>query len=431
MLRADKTPSVSARLYNSLEILWRRRWLIIVPILTLGPLALLAGKYLPKTYVAHALMMLPETRADTPFTRDRASSGNMRERISGFRALLKSDRVLRDAMLDILGENVPETPRQQELWINSMSDNLSLDLVGTEFLEFRLKGTERLGLGKQLEAVTTRFLEGLLAPYNSGTTASATVLDKYRQRMVSAQKAYDEKAMVTPMGATRAGSRPDGANKTDTAKFALPNKSVLEILKEKSSAPGTDSVNLSEALDRARTRVATLEATRGADDAELRRAKSQLENLEQAWSANAQTTSSVSISVAPVLVGPIDRRGKSAAPEIQLSSQGDLLQLEATLLEAKRAYQGYLKRHTTSTNVAGGEIVSTSDRILIIDAPRDPQLPATSGIKFAMGGVLASVLLGLGLAAIAEMLDQRLRRPRQFENIAKLPIVAATASQAI
>jgi uncharacterized protein involved in exopolysaccharide biosynthesis len=39
---------------------WRRRWLLIVPVLIMVPVGLAAAKFMPRTYVTRSLLMLQE-----------------------------------------------------------------------------------------------------------------------------------------------------------------------------------------------------------------------------------------------------------------------------------------------------------------------------------------------------------------------------------
>jgi uncharacterized protein involved in exopolysaccharide biosynthesis len=63
--------------------------------------------------------------------------------------------------------------------------------------------------------------------------------------------------------------------------------------------------------------------------------------------------------------------------------------------------------------------------VKVIDPPADPKAPVTPpGIIYLVASIFAGVSLGLGLATVMELLDQRLRAARDFAGATNAPVVA-------
>jgi hypothetical protein len=72
---------------------WRRRYLLLVPVLIMLPMSMMWALYGPRTYVAKSLMLLQEATSTNPLAKDSGGQATrIQERIAGLQALLKSDR---------------------------------------------------------------------------------------------------------------------------------------------------------------------------------------------------------------------------------------------------------------------------------------------------------------------------------------------------
>ncbi|MEF1341686.1 chain-length determining protein, partial [Vibrio rotiferianus] len=73
---------------------WRRRYLIVLPMLILPILGLGVSRLLPTTYISHTSMLIQETAKLNPFLEDIAVSTMLKDRLSALSTLLKSRHVL-------------------------------------------------------------------------------------------------------------------------------------------------------------------------------------------------------------------------------------------------------------------------------------------------------------------------------------------------
>src|ERR1043165_6435573 len=66
-----------------LQAAWRRRFLLIVPLLILIPISFAIAFLIPGTYTAHTLLLLQEGEKGNPLAREAALPGSMQQRVAG------------------------------------------------------------------------------------------------------------------------------------------------------------------------------------------------------------------------------------------------------------------------------------------------------------------------------------------------------------
>lgn len=420
--------SVASVLKLALEIAWRRRYLLIIPLLVALPLSIVAGKYIPKTYQATSLMLMQEN--DNVFKlgeRDnQLLAGQLRVKVAGLEALLKSERVLSQVLVDVMGADVPTEPRARAIAMKEIANALSLELVGTDFLEFRLRDTDPSGLGRKLEAITTRFLESLLLPDEETMSAPRMVLETSRRELAAARQAYGafaERLTSDPLIAIR--GRLDErealqariANQTlelDAAELRVRQaRDELRAIKgDDASSAGiqaigearantgstTDTVAASETTVAAR--VASLEAEARAAEAMIDTLRSDIDGMTRQLTQLDTTLESL----------------------IAVRNERDRLQ--GRLRVAQERAERFERRFSSNTGTQSLAILKAPERIKVIDPPKDPEVPLISGLKFFLATLMAGILLGFGLTALAEIFDQSLRRSEEIEAATGLPVIA-------
>lgn len=153
-------PEKSAVIRDVVHRAWRRRRLLIVPVLLLLPLSCAAAYLVPRSYVARALILIQETPPDNLLARSNylpRPAEKIQDRVGGLRALLTSDRVLTRVAESELSSSVD--PRKRRGRIQELQQSLGLDLLGSELLRFTLTGSAQDGLGSKLQMVIDSFLD--------------------------------------------------------------------------------------------------------------------------------------------------------------------------------------------------------------------------------------------------------------------------------
>jgi len=99
--------------------------------------------------------------------------------------------------------------------------------------------------------------------------------------------------------------------------------------------------------------------------------------------------------------------------------------LKADVEQARKRHDALRERYEdASISYALGRF-QEPERVKVIDPPADPKAPVTPpGIIYLVASLFGGVSLGIGLAVVMELLDQRLRAARDFAALTQAPVVA-------
>jgi capsular polysaccharide biosynthesis protein len=363
-----------------LQAVWRRRFLIMVPLLVLLLASLLAAFLLPRTYTASALVLLQEGRGQSPLAREVPGLPRINEQVAGLEALLKSDLVLGNAVRTIAGPDTAADPRLLATTARDYREALSLDLVGSDFLAFQLRGNKPDGLGEELRVILSRFFEVLLLDAGE-LTAAELVVARRRVELETARTRLEE--LRQQQGTARA------------------------------AANGTSPKAL---------------AGNSADRKDERGAGADAETTRPRQGPPGQTADGRS-----GVGGSAREDNRSHLPAVEAETQrstgqtGDLARAvvaaEAELDRAQAEYESAAGRLSSFVQ-SRPAILNAPERIRIIDAPTDPLFPNRSRLVVLGYGIAASLLLAAGLAVAAELLDRTIRDPEEFAATSGVPVLA-------
>jgi capsular polysaccharide biosynthesis protein len=191
-------PSKRQLVGRLLQAAWRRRFLLIVPVILMLPASFAVALLVPGIYTAHTLLLLQEGEKGNPLARETAVSGSMQQRVVGLEALLKSDQVL----IPILNLPAGADPRRVSTALQDLRKDLTLELIGSDFISVDLRGSKSEGLGDKLSRILARFFEVLLA--ENAPSAANVVIQRRRDELQAAEnersRLQAEVARVLPAG---------------------------------------------------------------------------------------------------------------------------------------------------------------------------------------------------------------------------------------
>ncbi len=142
----------------------RKRWLLlVVPIAVASALSMAAMKLAPTKYTASSLILLQAANR-APGSYGGGSYTNTVEQVQAVEAWLKSDQVLAELVPRMTGFKPPETPFQSIGQRRALAASLSLEVVGNSVLQIKMESPNPVGLGRNLEMVLSRLMEGLTGP---------------------------------------------------------------------------------------------------------------------------------------------------------------------------------------------------------------------------------------------------------------------------
>jgi hypothetical protein len=411
-----------------IETAWRRRVLIAVPLMIMLPLSIIGSRFLPQTYITKALLVMSETGSDNPLIKAAGTNERIRDRAPGLQALLKSDRVLVNALHDILGDRMPTDPKRIAMALKDLDSQLTFEMIGTDFLEFQLKGNNPTGLGRKLEAVTSRFLESLVSPDQAALSATQVLLEKRRDDLAATEKALAR--FKEQLGERALAAIATNDNRLKEAQAAVQGRTA------DSAAIDAEILAIKSALG-----AFAAPENAGRRESEIKQAVTTAESAEKGRTPAAQAEALAARSRAAQLtqLQTLETRGATVRRDLEQASslatdqarvasdsrspEGQLRRLEREVAEARALFESYKQRFPSAAVGRSLQVLNAPERIRVIDSPRDPQFPATSRLKFILAGVMAGLVLAAGLTGCAELLDQRLRRAPDFEAVAGVPVI--------
>lgn len=347
------------RIFFMVDGLRRRWWWVLLPIILALPIAFAVGKLSPKKFEAQStILMQSANRSDggsTIFPRQNAI-----EQVAVLEAWLKSEAVLSELLPQISDEPLPNDPMMVGIQLNLLRRALTMQVIGASALEVKLEGSQAKGLGRKLEIIVARLLDGLVNPESGILNATQLIV----------------------------ASRADAVAESDA---------------ELTSA--IDAARL-DRLD-ARSKLQALYTLR-----QQRAAGTLVEPASQPGAAGQGTTSHAQ---------RLEELRSSIAKDPQMVSQ--LERLYNRYEEARIAYET-ARGSSRASGSAYVRVFDAPERLMVIGRPRDPLTGTSSGKKNAVAVLMLAAFFGLGAAVLAVFMDGRLRVTEDFETVAGIPVLA-------
>jgi len=346
----------------------RRRWLLLlIPVLLTGVVAVLLVKLSPKKYTATSLILLQAANRPAPGSVTMQRSGTF-EQVRAAEAWLKSDHVLAGLLPKLTGYRVPDTPEDLAIETRILATSLAFDIVGGgNVLQISLDGPNKKGLGRNLEIILSRLMEGLTGPEQNIFSASQFVLMRRSEDVTVAEtdlmKAIEQRGFQTPL--------------------------------------------------QVRTELQQLwKLTRGNESSGSSSDQSGAPPRQDAAAAN--DTSQLADRL---------RRAISSDPD----AVAELERLYAVYQDAVDRYESIQNQMGTGRGSNYVSIFDSPQDLLIIGRPQDPILGQSAARKMGIAAILMSGIVGCGLVFMVELFAGLLRTRKDYESTSGLPVVARMA----
>jgi capsular polysaccharide biosynthesis protein len=363
------------RLIQALDIL-RRRWLLLLlPLLVALPGAYLYVKLAPVKYAAKSVILLQSANRGTDWNSGAGGfpRQNAIEQINVIEAWLKSDHVLEELLPQLIDGPLPTNLREQGIELAKLRNSLTFELVGNAVLEMRLEGSKAEGLGRKLEIIVTRLLEGVLNPEEGILSAEQMIL---LRRADAAREA--ERNLKNAITAARLGP--------------------VDVVMSKLRAMYQ--------LQRGRGRVAAVNAEPGAS---------------QARGTSAERTSEPNgVADRSRLLVHLDAERKALSPDAALIER--IEKLFAHYEEIQTSLEALVQKSRSASNTYV-RIFDSPERLTVVGRPRDPLQGEKSARKLAIAALMALAMLTAGIILLLELLSPRVYTSADFESVAGLPVI--------
>lgn len=385
--------TIRSTILRTVGVVRRRYLLLVVPFLIMLPLSVVGAVFLGGGYAARSLVMLQESVATNPLARDtvRPNADGMALMLRGLRALLASDYVLAPIVEE--GTDGTLDPATRAARLKDLARDVSVDLLGNDFLEFRLLGPSPQGLGDKLQRIMSNLIGALVAP--PGERAGLYALRALQERLTATEQ------QAAAIDARLASGLPEG--------LAFAEARLVDTLQLKreiaQDLAGVDRT----AGDRAAGGTAEARpAAEAAGEAGSAAASSSVEALRRQLDGVSGQAEALSRRVAEFR-----------------QAQTDKAALEATASSLRTRLAAEKARFGGEGAASWGSVLNAPERMIVVDPPKDPSTRASSRLKLAASGVFGGLLLGVALVVLAEVLDTTLHSTEQMIAVAGVPCLAA------
>jgi polysaccharide chain length determinant protein (PEP-CTERM system associated) len=452
---------------------WRRRWLIALPVLILPFVGVAAARLAPKDYVATTTLLVQEAAKINPFLEDLAIPAGLAGRMEALVEQMRTRAVLTAVATDV-GRIAPgDAPQTVDRALDDLRHAIRIRLTGQEVVEIGVVADAPQGLGRVTAAVSARFVDQLLAPARSSVEASERFLAAERARFtaeletaeagLAAFKTDNAEALpalhvqnVQALAETRrqiadlSGERAGVAARIDLgARRLAATDPVLGGVDQRLATLEAELAGLlvryaegHGAVRRARAEIAALTERRRALEAQAAETPSAADDAERLWnmlSADRGENRSLmqdQLGLLEEARARIDRLDAQiatlAAAEADLAGrvrrfaavEREIAAFERDVEVKRRLLDRIAERHEMARVTAALGRESAPELVRVIDAPEDPIAPAAWPlIVYVLAGVAGGVALGAGLAFGAEMLDTTVTRPALAAELVGLPVL--------
>ncbi|TNH92508.1 GumC family protein [Aeromonas sobria] len=432
-------------LYLILFAAWRRRYLLVIPVLVMPLVGGAIGWLTPKEFESRTTFMVPQDANQTPTLKDLITQESLKDRFAVLEALLRSRYVLDGVARDRGLVNDETPPAKRDAIMDWLSGAVSLRLIGDEVIEIKVRADSAANSAGLLEAISRRFFFNLLSKGRQSAESSErflqSQLDSRRSELQGAEQLLAdfkrEHASALPQQQSANVARLYGLKEryADSLLTLQQAKAAVELL-----ARGQQSklaLQLDEQLQQMQTELALLRARYSNEHSQVQSLHYQIEQLQQ---ERDRLHSQPDMAMGPEFqqAQRILTQTEQAVSGLQaqidgldkvVDSQGDterqLAELERDLEVKRGLYQDLSLRYEKAKVTGALGNFEQGERIKVIDKPFAPSKPSNYPLwLFVLAGVIGGLGLGGGLALLTELADTSLRRSDRLASLIKAPVLS-------
>lgn len=185
----------AARSY--VEIFFRRKWLFITPAVILSCLSLAFSFTIPAEYRTSTIILVEEEKVNNPLISGLAISTSVRDRLETIVKVLLSRPVLEQVVSELdLDAGIEKSPMAYDDLINSLRNNVSVQLLGRDILKISSEDRDPVVCQKIANNITSLFIKHNLdlqmRETGSGIEFLRNQRDIYEKKLKESEKSLRE-----------------------------------------------------------------------------------------------------------------------------------------------------------------------------------------------------------------------------------------------
>ncbi|EPS0983674.1 GumC family protein [Vibrio vulnificus] len=461
------------RLYSILVAAWRRRYVIVTPIVILPIVGALIGMTATPIYRSHTSMLIQETAKMNPFLEDIAVSTMLKDRLSALSTLLKSRHVLYSVAKQegLIDDNM--TTAEQDRLIHQLAGKLNVQQLGKDFIQIELVANSPKGMASLLSAVSDQFIDQLLAPERSSIRDSSEFLtvhiEKRQQELFAAEQALAD--FQNQYSADTPAMQAQNLTRLASLKQSLAEKEAelagvektLGSLDQQLSKTNPVIGKIEEQIITIRSELALLSAKYTEQHSAVQAKVRELSRLEQErhglldnrtttlnsnqlWDIASSSTLAEGRDNQALLVTQLQQlqlirsryealNEETVSLKIMIdsleekanqygSTAKDINRLERDVKVKRQLYEELAQRYEMAQLTGSLGIFEQNKRVKVIDVPYTPSSTANLPvILFVLAGLFGGIALGAGMAIFFEIFDSTIRSQQQLRSLINVPVL--------
>ena len=157
------TTSIIINIHLILSAIWRHRYLIVFPAITLPIIAVIVCFISPRNWQTHTTILVQESAKMNPFLEDLSVSTDLENRMTTLDTLLHSRHTLISVAQDLALINDKSTDFQKDQLVKELSAALKVKLIGKDLVSLIYQADSPENIVNVLLAVRDRFLEKIIS----------------------------------------------------------------------------------------------------------------------------------------------------------------------------------------------------------------------------------------------------------------------------
>lgn len=465
------------RIHMFLAAGWRRRYLILTPMLILPILGFKVGSSGQLNYVSHTTILIQETAKINPFLEDFSVSPDLKNRMMSLKTLVKSRFVMTNVAMDLGLFTEEDEPAKKDYIIGQLAGRLSVSQAGADMIRLGYQSNDPSNMKEVLETVSKHFLEQILAPERSSMDSSTTFLgnqlEMRREELLVSEialenfKAEHADALPAQHGANvnRLRTMRESLNNRE-AELAGAERALQSFQKR---LAGTNPVvgKLEDEIISIRAQLVLFRARYTDEHSAVQAARRKLASLEEErqrilaepveesdpdrlfdMASSMQSGLDGEGGGNMLLAGQLEEYQLAQSKVASLTEQvnrframvdqlnketqefgrheRELRELERDLKVKQKLYDDLLQRFERARVTSSLGKFEGPERVKIIDRPYTPSIPTNApAVVFVIGGIVGGLFLGIGLAVVLNLMDTSIARVETLRTTAGVPVLGS------
>ncbi|MDI6736687.1 MAG: GNVR domain-containing protein [bacterium] len=186
-----------------LQIIFRRKWLFILPFITVFLIAAIGSFFLPKIYRSTALVLVEEKQLLTPLVKEMAVAPSLQQRLDVLKEqILSFSRLAEIAQETKLTNNI-EGRKQFELLLISLRKRIKVEAIASTLIQISFEDQSPIVAKSVVECITKTFVEESLSSQEEEAASAINFIKKqvelYKEELEKTEaslKVFKEKNLL-------------------------------------------------------------------------------------------------------------------------------------------------------------------------------------------------------------------------------------------